>query len=171
MELSSIFRNDICKDRVAIITGGGSGIGYEIARQLGKHGAKIVLMGRRVNVLQDAVTVLKGEGVDATYCNGDVRDPNDAEKVVNTAISTYGYLDTLINSAAGNFLCVAEDLSTKGFKTVLDIDTVGCFNMSHAAFPHLKQSKRGKLINISATLHYRGMLVFTILVILLFIPH
>ena len=64
----------------------------------------------------------------------------------------FGRLDILVNSAAGNFLCPAEDLSVNGFKTVMEIDAVGVFNMSKAAFNALKG--HGTIINISATLHY-----------------
>merc|ERR1712066_875148 len=66
-----------------------------------------------------------------------------------------GSLDILINCAAGNFLAPAEQLSPNGFKTVMDIDTLGVFNMSRVAFEHLKASRFGGVItNITATLHY-----------------
>ncbi len=149
-----IFLKDILKDRVAIVTGGGSGIGFECARQLGRFGAKVVLFGRREAVLQGAVDLLRREAIDAVYEAGDVRKESDSARVIAKAVSSFGHLDTLVNAAAGNFLAVAEDLSPKGFRTVMEIDAVGVYTMCHSAFPELKRSGRGKIINISATLHY-----------------
>eukprot|EP01095_Lingulamoeba_sp_RSL-Kostka_P008976 TRINITY_DN3060_c0_g1_i1.p1 TRINITY_DN3060_c0_g1~~TRINITY_DN3060_c0_g1_i1.p1 ORF type:complete len:295 (-),score=126.36 TRINITY_DN3060_c0_g1_i1:79-963(-) len=150
---TSPFRNDCLAPKVALITGGGSGIGFEIAKQLGLHGCSIVLMGRRENFLKSAAEELGELGIKAGFCSGDVRNPTSADEVVSYTIETFGSLDILVNSAAGNFLCPSENLSTKGFKTVMDIDAVGVFNMSRAAFEPLKAAK-GTIINISATLHY-----------------
>ena len=154
MTTSTVFQNDICQNRVVIVTGGGSGIGCEIAKQFAQHGAKVMLMGRRQEKLQDTVAEFRQNGLIATFCAGDVRNVDDANRVVDETIKAYGHVDTLINSAAGNFLAVAEELSLNGFRTVLDIDTCGTFNMCRAVFQELKQSGRGKIINISATLHY-----------------
>jgi len=121
----SPFKSDVASGRVALITGGGSGIGFEIARQLGLHGAKIVLMGRREGPLKAAVSVLAGEGIQAIAVSGDVRGIEDCKKVVKTAVDTFGKLDILVNNAAGNFLSPAEDLTPNGFKTVIEIDLMG----------------------------------------------
>lgn len=151
----SPFLKNILEDRVALVTGGGSGIGFEVARQLGLHGAKVVIMGRRGPFLEKAVNLLKQDSIEATWFQGDVRQPEDAENAVQKAVNTFGSLSILVNAAAGNFLVTAEDLSTKGFKTVMDIDTVGSFNMSRSAFPELKAAAGGGVVvNISATLHY-----------------
>lgn len=152
--IKSPFNATALVGNVALITGGASGIGLEISRQLGLHGAKLVLTGRRQKVLDVAVAALKAEGIEVSAVQGDVRNPEDCIKAANFAVSTYGKLSILINCAAGNFLATAETLSPKGFKTVMDIDTNGTFNMSSAAFPHLKAAKGASIINISATLHY-----------------
>ncbi len=95
----------------------------------------------------------------------DVRIYDDCTRVVEQTIKELGRLDILINGAAGNFLCAAEDLSSNAFKTgfiydsflsqflVIEIDLLGTFYMSKAAFSSLKATK-GNIINISATLHY-----------------
>jgi len=99
------------------------------------------------------VTIMKARGVNAAYVRGDVREPDSCAEVVAAAVKQFGQLDVLVNSAAGNFLSPMEGLSPKGFKTVLEIDTMGVFNMCNAAFSHLKAAK-GSVINITATLHY-----------------
>jgi len=155
----SPFRPDLLKGKVALITGGGSGICYGIAHHLARHGANVVLMGRREEVLKQAVTTLKQEGLQAAYSSGDVRDYAQAEKAVATTVSTFGRLDILLNGAAGNFLCPTDQLSANGFKTVIDIDLIGTFNMVRAAFSDLKAAGDSLILNISATLHYQGTLM------------
>lgn len=83
----------------------------------------------------------------------DVRKPDDCTAAVAACARQFNGISILINCAAGNFLATAEELSVNGFKTVMDIDTVGTFMMCRAAFPHLRAA-RGTVINISATLHY-----------------
>lgn len=155
----SPFKSTILSGQVALITGGGSGIGLEITKQLGLHGAAVVIMGRRSTVLDSAIELLKQQNIKCSSIVGDVRSPIDAAAAVNECRKLYNRLDILINCAAGNFLVAAEDLSVKGFQTVMNIDTVGVFNMSTASFPLLKERKlannnsTASIINISAILH------------------
>lgn len=146
-----MFRQDILQGRVALITGGGSGIGFEIARQLGTHGCKVVIFGRRKDFLEDAVKQMAQSGVTGLAVPGDVRKGEDCQRAVHEAVEKFGSLDILVNNAAGNFLAVTEDLSVNGFKTIMEIDAIGVFTMSTAAFPELKKSKvGGNIINITA---------------------
>jgi len=138
---------------VCFITGGGTGICFGIAQVLGRHGAKLALMGRRQQVLDEACAKLKADKIEAIGISGDVRDFKSAQNAIDTTVKHFGKLDVLINGAAGNFLCAAEDLSSNAFQTVIGIDLLGTFNMCKAAFPSLVASK-GSIINISATLHY-----------------
>ncbi|KAG6483732.1 peroxisomal 2,4-dienoyl-CoA reductase [(3E)-enoyl-CoA-producing]-like [Zingiber officinale] len=156
--MESPFKADILKGQVAFVTGGGSGIGFEISRQFGKHGASVAIMGRRRQVLDAAVSALQSEGIQAIGLDGDVRKREDASRVLEEAFKHFGKLDILVNGAAGNFLASPEDLSPNGLKTVLDIDSVGTFTMCHEALKYLKKGKGpstgGLILNISATLHY-----------------
>ncbi|KAK6123877.1 hypothetical protein DH2020_042368 [Rehmannia glutinosa] len=159
--MESPFKADVLKGKVALLTGGGSGIGFEISTQFGKHGASIAIMGRRKNVVDEAVSALMSAGIPAVGFEGDVRRQEDAQRVVEATVKHFGKLDILVNAAAGNFLVSAEDLSPNGFKTVMDIDSVGTFTMCHEALKYLKKGGPGRnsstggfILNISATLHY-----------------
>ncbi|MFW7382001.1 MAG: SDR family oxidoreductase [Oligoflexus sp.] len=155
MTLMSPFRADLMKNKVVLVTGGGSGICFGVARSLGLHGAKVAIMGRREEVLQKACASLAEEGVDCFYVAGDVRDPEHCQNVISKVVEHYGSLDVLVNGAAGNFLCPPEELSPNGFRTVIEIDLIGSFNMCRLSYEHLKAS-HGVILNISATLHYVG---------------
>ncbi|KAB2636896.1 peroxisomal 2,4-dienoyl-CoA reductase [Pyrus ussuriensis x Pyrus communis] len=159
--MESPFKADAVKGKVALITGGGSGIGLEMSTQFGKHGASIAIMGRRKQVLDSAVSELRSLGIQAVGFEGDVRKQEDAKRVVESTFQHFGRLDILVNAAAGNFLVSAEDLSPNGFRTVMDIDAVGTFTMCYEALKYLKKggpgrgsSGGGTILNISATLHY-----------------
>ncbi|XP_062115706.1 peroxisomal 2,4-dienoyl-CoA reductase [(3E)-enoyl-CoA-producing]-like [Humulus lupulus] len=161
MVMESPFRADMAKGKVALITGGASGIGLEISTQLGKHGASIAIMGRRKQVIDSAVSDLRSLGISAVGFQGDVRKQEDAKRVVDSTFENFGRIDILVNAAAGNFLVLSEDLSPNGFRTVMDIDSVGTFTMCHEALKYLKKGGLGKsssggglILNISATLHY-----------------
>uniref|UniRef100_A0A7N0SWF3 2,4-dienoyl-CoA reductase [(3E)-enoyl-CoA-producing] n=1 Tax=Kalanchoe fedtschenkoi TaxID=63787 RepID=A0A7N0SWF3_KALFE len=145
--MESPFKADVLKGKVALVTGGGSGIGFEICTQFGKHGASIAIMGRRRSVLDSAVDALTAIGIPAVGFEGDVRRQEDCKRVVESTFQHYSKIDILVNKAAGNFLASAEDLSPNGFKTVLDIDSVGTFTMCHEAL------NGGAILSISATLH------------------
>ncbi|MCL7044054.1 hypothetical protein MKW94_030463 [Papaver nudicaule] len=159
--MESPFKVDILKGKVALITGGGSGIGFEITKEFGRHGAAVAIMGRRKSVLDSAVSSLRSLGIQAIGFEGDVRKNEDATRVVEATFEHFGRIDILVNAAAGNFLVPAEDLSPNGFKTVMDIDTVGTFRMCHEALKYIKKggpgrgtSSGGVILSISATLHY-----------------
>lgn len=160
--MESPFKPQILKGKVALLTGGASGIGFEISTQFGKHGASIAIMGRRKTIVDSAVSSLQSLGIPAVGFAGDVRNQEDAKRVVESTIERYGKLDILVNAAAGNFLVSPEDLSPNGFRTVMDIDSVGTFTMCHEALKYLKKGAAGRssdhsggiILNISATLHY-----------------
>lgn len=154
--MTSVFRNDILDRRVALITGGGSGICKGIARAMMEHGAETVIVGRKADRLEAAAEELSSEtGKRCVAASGDVRDTAAVERIVDTAMAELGRVDILVNGAAGNFLCPASQLSYNGFRTVIEIDTIGTFNFSRACFERcFTYEKGGNIINISATLHY-----------------
>lgn len=149
------FQTHILEGKTALITGGGTGICRGIALALAEHGCDVAITSRNAEHLEPTAREIEDIGRRAVAVPADVRDPVAVESAVNEACEKLGRLDILINGAAGNFLCLAEDLSPNGFGAVVDIDLKGTFHVSKAALPHLRASK-GIVINISATLHYFG---------------
>ena len=153
--MTHTFDPNLLKDRVALVTGGGTGICRGIALAFARHGCHVAITSRKMAHLEPTVEELRGIGVRALARAADVRDPVAVGETVAAAVAELGRLDILINGAAGNFVCLAENLSPNGFGTVVDIDLKGTFNASRAALPHLK-ARGGSVINISATLPYLG---------------
>ena len=151
----TIFVNDFLKNHVAFVTGGGTGITGGIARALAEAGASVALVSRKLEHLEPAAQAINENGGRAVPVVADVRSPEEVERAISTTIEHFGKIDIVVNGAAGNFLCKAEELSPNGFGTVVDIDLKGTFNVCRAAFAQLKEH-RGQILNISATLHYLG---------------
>jgi peroxisomal 2,4-dienoyl-CoA reductase len=153
--INPIFVEGILKERVAFVTGGGTGITGGVARALAEAGAGVALVSRKVEHLEPAAEAINQNGGKAFAVAADVRNPEEVEKALAAAVKHFGKIDIVVNGAAGNFLCKAEDLSPNGFGTVVDIDLKGTFNVCRATFAQLKEH-RGQILNISATLHYLG---------------
>lgn len=152
----SIFKSDVLAGRVALVTGGGTGICKGIARAYAAHGARVCIVSRKPDVLQATAAQLAAEtGAQVIAAAADVRQPDQIGGAVAACVDQLGGVDILVNGAAGNFLAPAAALSPNGFRTVVEIDLCGTFNASKAAFDALCRS-RGLILNISATLHYRG---------------
>ncbi|HZG51588.1 MAG TPA: SDR family oxidoreductase [Pyrinomonadaceae bacterium] len=151
----SVFVEGLLAGRVAFVTGGGTGITGGVARALSEAGARVALVSRNPEHLEPAAEVIRAAGGEALAVACDVRRPEEVERAVAATVERFGGLDIVVNGAAGNFLCAAEELSPNGFGTVVDIDLKGTFNVCRAAFGELKR-RGGSILNISATLHYVG---------------
>jgi 2,4-dienoyl-CoA reductase [(3E)-enoyl-CoA-producing], peroxisomal len=171
-----IFADGILKGHVALVTGGGTGITGGVARALAEAGANVALVSRSLEHLEPAARAINqarsgAQGSSPTVTEGsptqtdnigeasaiaaDVRKPEEVERAIAATVERFGKVDIVVNGAAGNFLCAAEELSPNGFGTVVDIDLKGTFNVCRAAFNELK-THGGQILNISATLHYLG---------------
>ncbi len=150
-----VFAQHVLNGHVAFVTGGGTGITGGIARALAESGAKVCLVSRKLEHLEPAADLITKEGGEAITVAADVREPGSVENAVAVSVEKFGKIDIVVNGAAGNFLCAAENLSPNGFGTVVDIDLKGTFNVCRAAFAQLK-AHQGQILNISATLHYLG---------------
>lgn len=152
-----VFRDGALTGRVALVTGGGTGICRGIAEAYARLGADVAIASRKQDVLEaTAAEIARATGRTVLPVAADVRKPDEIGRAVALTIERFGKLDTLVNGAAGNFLSPAAALSPNGFRTVIDIDLNGTFNASRAAFEALHKAGDGLILNISATLHYHG---------------
>jgi peroxisomal 2,4-dienoyl-CoA reductase len=151
--MEKVFADNILQGKVAFVTGGGTGITGGVARALASKGARLAITSRKEENLIPMKQFIDENGGECLAVAADVRDYAAVESAIAKTIEHFGRIDIVVNGAAGNFLCQAEQLSANGFGTVVDIDTKGTFNVCRAAFDALKSSK-GQIINISATLHY-----------------
>ena len=152
-----MFAPDLFKDRVAVITGGGTGIGLAIARRLGSLGARIASASRNHEHLERGCAALRESGIDALAVQLEVRNPEQVEEMVERTVKHFGGLDILVNNAAGNFICRAEDLSPNGWNAVIGIVLNGSFYCSRAVGQYMIAKKRGgSIISILANYVWTG---------------
>ncbi len=145
----SAFKPALFENKLAIITGGGSGINFRIAERFAQQGAKLGLIGRKQEKLDSAVKVLQALGTTAVGIAADVRDYPALANAMSTIHSTHGPIDILVCGAAGNFPALAAEMSANAFKSVVDIDLLGTFNACRAAHEFLRKPGAA-IINISA---------------------
>ncbi|KAF9334414.1 hypothetical protein BGZ91_010873, partial [Linnemannia elongata] len=130
----SIFKKDLFKGQVVLVTGGGTGIGRCIAHELAGLGATVVIAARKMEPLktvQDEIQKLGGI-CDTMLLN--IRDATMASQVIQDIVTKHGKLNGLVNNAGGQFMSPASQLTSKGFSTVVDLNLNGTFNMCKAAF-------------------------------------
>lgn len=142
--------------KVALITGGGTGIGEAAAKTLAAAGIRVAITGRRKERL-DAVVAAIGEGAFAVP--GDVSDEADAARAVEATVAAFGRLDILINAAGVNEAGGIQSLDLDGWRKVIDINLYGTIYATKAAVPHL-QVAGGDIINISSTAGRRAAALF-----------
>jgi NAD(P)-dependent dehydrogenase (short-subunit alcohol dehydrogenase family) len=145
------------ENKVAIVTGAGTGIGEAIAHKLAKEGAKVVANSLPYDPLDDVVASIKNYGGEATACCGDVSEEEDALKCVESAIDHYGKLDILVNNA-GVFLAVAEtqNYPLEAFDRTLRMNLRSAFLMTKYALPHL-QKTRGNIVCAGSEAGFNGL--------------
>jgi meso-butanediol dehydrogenase/(S,S)-butanediol dehydrogenase/diacetyl reductase len=136
------------KGKVALITGGGTGIGTALAKRFVAEGAKICITGRRQAMLDKVAQSLPAGTV--TTCAGDVTKLEDAERMVNTAIAFGGKLDAVVNNAAIDPGGTVTDIDPALWKQVLDINVNGPFFVMRAAIPRMIKTGGGSIINVSS---------------------
>ncbi|WP_026961183.1 MULTISPECIES: SDR family oxidoreductase [Alicyclobacillus] len=148
---------DTFQGQTAVITGGGTGIGLGIAKYLSQLGARVVLASRKAENLEKAVAEITAAGGEAYAVPTDVRDPEQVDHLMNTAVEKTGRLDILVNSAAGNFIVDSEKLSVNGWNAVVGSVLNGTFYCTRAAGLKMIESKNGgRILSIVASYAWTG---------------
>jgi dehydrogenase/reductase SDR family member 7B len=143
------------KDKVAIITGGTSGIGKALAVEFGKAGAKIVVTGRNTDNLKETEAYLDSLGIETLALQADVSKEKDNERMVEETITRFGKIDILINNAGISMRALFEDLHLDVFRKVMDINFYGTVYATKYCLPHILKTQ-GSIIGISSIVGYRG---------------
>ena len=145
-----IFQKGLLKDKVVIITGGGTGIGRETAFNLGNLGAKIIICGRRLDPLKKTCEELKNKKIECYFETCDIRDYEKVSSFIDNVLEKFKKIDILINNAGGQFPSPAINITPNGFKSVITNNLIGTWNMTHAvakkSFIPLKIS--GTILNV-----------------------
>jgi NAD(P)-dependent dehydrogenase (short-subunit alcohol dehydrogenase family) len=152
-----MFGPDMLKDRVAVVTGGGTGIGLAVAKRLGALGARIVIGSRNAVNLEAGSAELRHAGLDPLTVQVDVRNPEQVDELVERSVKHFGHIDILVNNAAGNFICRAEDLSINGWNAVVGIVLNGTFYCCRAVGRQMiHQGRGGSIVSILANYVWTG---------------
>jgi len=153
-DVRPFFAPGLFEGQVAIVTGGGSGIGLTVARELGRLGASIAICGRKPEKIEAALGTLREAGLAESRLLGlpcDIREPAQIEAFVRAAMDRFGRVDILVNNAGGQFPSPAEQISPRGFEAVVRNNLNGTFYMTReVANVAMIPQKRGRIVNVTA---------------------
>ena len=147
---ASIYRPDLFAGTVSLVTGGGSGLGRCTAHELASLGATVVIAGRRSERLEAVQAEITSAGGRCEPMVLDIRDDEAIDRVIGEIVDRHGRLDHLFNNAGGQFVAHAEEMSPKGWRTVVDLNLNSTFVLSSAAFRHSMQEHGGAIVNMLA---------------------
>ncbi|MCR9141473.1 MAG: SDR family oxidoreductase [bacterium] len=147
----SIYRSDLFADRVALVTGGGSGIGLRTAKELALLGARVYICGRDAEKLEAAKRACAAESEPALelhsiVCN--IRKPDEVAAMCESIVKEAGRIDLLVNNAGGQFPAPAEKISANGWNAVIDTNLNATFGVSQAVFTHTMKAQGGAIVNV-----------------------
>jgi citronellol/citronellal dehydrogenase len=149
---SEVFAPGLLSGRVALVTGGGTGLGKAAALELARCGATVVIAGRRGEVLESAVGEI---GAGADWIAGDIREREDAKRLIATVLERHGKLDLLVNNAGGQYFTPAEGIAAKGWRAVWRLNVDGMLNMAEAAFERaMGPAGEGTIVNVTLSPHH-----------------
>lgn len=150
---SKLFQPGLLDGQVALVSGGGTGLGRASALELAALGARVVVCGRRAEPLEETVALAEGGAIEAEVC--DIREEDQVEALVERTLERHGRIDLLLNNAGGQFLTPAEDITPKGFRTVIRLNVEGTWLMSHAvATKAMIPAGGGKIVNVTLSPHH-----------------
>jgi citronellol/citronellal dehydrogenase len=150
---SLIFAPEALAGRVVLVTGGGTNLGKQAAIELAAAGAQVVIAGRREDVLEQAAAEV---GERCSCAAGDIREPADATRIVETVRQRHGRLDVLVNNAGGQYFVPAEEIAAKGWRAVRRLNVGGTYTMIRAAVGAGFGDDGGTVVNVTVSPH-QGM--------------
>ena len=151
---SRIFAPGLLEGQVCVVSGAGTGIGRATALELASLGATVVGCGRRDEPLQGMVAEVEGAGGKAEFEAMDIRDDEAVDRLMDGVLERHGRIDLLVNNAGGQFLSPAEAISPKGFRTVIELNVQGTWQMTHAAATKaFIPQEKGKIVSITVSPH------------------
>ncbi|MDS0476965.1 SDR family oxidoreductase [Natrinema sp. 1APR25-10V2] len=153
---TDIFTDDLFDGEVALVTGGGTGIGKEIAVAFADHGADVAIASRDMDHLEPVVEEIKDRGVQACATTVDVREYESVEQMVDTVVDELGEIDILVNNAGANFVTPTENLSPNGWRAVVGTILDGTAYCTFAAGEHMRENGGGVILAMGATNSERG---------------
>jgi citronellol/citronellal dehydrogenase len=149
---SAVFADGVLDGRAIVVTGGGTGLGRAAAIELVACGAKVVIAGRREQVLAETAAEI---GPAASYVAGDVCEPADAERIVRSCLERHGRLDVLVNNAGGQYFVPAEAIEPKGWRAVTRLNVGGTELMTRTAVElALRPAGGGTIVNVTLSPHH-----------------
>ncbi|MEO8298935.1 MAG: SDR family oxidoreductase [Burkholderiales bacterium] len=148
MPYGSVYREDLFKDQVVLITGGGSGMGRCTAHELASLGAHVVLVGRSESKLQQVQAEIAADGGAASAHACDIRDEAAVIDTINKVLKAQGRIDGLVNNAGGQYRSKLEDISTKGFEAVFRTNLLGGFIFMREVYNRWMRDHGGSIVNV-----------------------
>jgi citronellol/citronellal dehydrogenase len=149
---SEIFADDVLGGRVSLVTGGGTNLGKAAAEELLRCGAEVVIVGRREDVLREAADEL---GSGCGWLTADIRQPDEAERIVGETVGRHGRLDLLLNNAGGQYFVPAEGITSKGWRAVQRLNVGGTYSMCEAAHRlAMRPAHSGMIVNVTVSRHH-----------------
>jgi citronellol/citronellal dehydrogenase len=151
--VSEIFRDGLLDGQIAIVTGGGSGIGRVTAVELASLGAHVIVLGRRAEPLAQTVALAAPGRCEALVC--DIREEDQVDATVDDVVARHGRIDLLVNNAGGQYMSPAELITPKGFRTVMRLNVEGTWLMTHAvATKAMIPARGGKVVSVTLSPHH-----------------
>ncbi len=151
-----MFKDKVLENKVALVTGGGTGLGLAMAERFGELGARLCVVSRGEAHLADAKTKLAARGFEVLTVSADVREYDQVQGAVDAAVAKFGRVDILVNNAAGNFLSPTEELSPRAFTAVVGIVLTGSFNATLAVGKQMIKQGGGRILNIVTNYAWTG---------------
>jgi citronellol/citronellal dehydrogenase len=146
------FAPGLFSGQVALVTGGGTGIGLCVARELGSLGARVAIASRRAEHVDPAAERLRAEGVEVLATTCDIREIGEVERMVDLVLERWGRVDVLVNNAGGQFPAPARAIGAKGWEAVIRNNLNGTFFVTSAvANKAMLPARRGRIVNVTAT--------------------